>query len=123
MDLAVLGRDIENAHLLAPAASIGIHAHDDARTGLQRLAAQAIDERLRNRKPLAFHQCRLAVRTRGRDGEIHVRVHPVELLDCPFDHHLLRRIEHGLAVMGRSNGASQRGCDEGEKCGSRMFHV
>ena len=96
MNLAVLGRDIEYAGLLAPAAAIGIGAHDDRRAGLQRLPIEAVDQRLRNPEALPFHERGLAVRAHGLDDQVHARVHPVEPRNRPFDQDLLRLIEHGV---------------------------
>src|SRR5690606_28431203 len=58
---------------------------------------------------LAFDQCRLAVRADGLDDQVHVRVHPVEPRDGPFDQYFLRLIEHGLAVMGESRRTERHG--------------
>ena len=113
MYLAVLSRDVQNADLLAPAAAIGVGAHDDRRAGHQRLPVEAIDERLRDREAFAFHQHRLAVRAFGLDDQVHVRIHPVEPRDLPFDQYLLGRVEHGLAVVRERRRAEKR--DRGER--------
>ena len=83
MNLAVLRRDVLDADLLAPTAAIGIGAHDDRRAGLQCVAIEAVDERLRDPEAFAFDQRRLAVRALGLDDQVHVRVHPVEPRDLP----------------------------------------
>ncbi len=54
MNLAVLGRDVEDPDLLAPAAAIGIGAHDDGRAGLEVLFTQTVDQRLRDPEAFAF---------------------------------------------------------------------
>jgi hypothetical protein len=100
MDLAIFGRDIENTHLLAPATAIRIHAYNDRRTGLQRFAAEPIDECLSNREAFTFDLRWLAIGAERIDEEIHMRVDPVEARNGAFEQYLLRGIEHGLAVVG-----------------------
>ena len=64
MNLAVLRRDVEDAHLLAPAAAIRVRAQDDGRARLQRVAVEPVDERLRDAEAFAFDERRLAVGAR-----------------------------------------------------------
>ena len=107
MNLAVLRRDVHDADLLAPTAAIGVGAHDDGRAGRQRVSIEPVDERLRDPDAFALYERRLAVRAFRRDDEVHVRVHPVEARDRAFDDDLLRRVEHGLAVVRRSGSAEE----------------
>ena len=107
-----------NADLLAPAAAIGIGAHDDGRAGLQCVAIEAVDERLRDPEAFAFDQRRLAVGAFGLDDQVHVRVHPVEPRDLAFDQDFLGRVEHGLAVVGESGSAE--GARSRRKAGWRL---
>ena len=123
MNLAIFGGHVEYAHLLAPATAIGIHTHDDMSARLKRLAAQTIDKRLGNREAFAFYQRRLTIRVCGLDGQVHVRVHPVEARHSAFKQQLLRRIEHGLAVVGTCNSTKERGRGKRKQCGVEMFHV
>src|SRR5512134_2417015 len=113
MNLAVLRRDVLYADLLTPAAAIGVSANDDGRAGLQCISIEAVDERLRNPETFAFYERRLAVRARGGDNQVHVRIHPVEPLDGAFDQDLLGSVEHGLAVVGESGRGDRR--DRGER--------
>jgi hypothetical protein len=105
MNLAVLRRDVEDADLLTPTAAIGMGAHHDGCAGLQCLAIEPIDQRLRNPEAFAFYERRLTIRAFGFYDQVHVRVHPVEPRDRAFDEDLLGLVEHGLAVVGRSGGA------------------
>src|SRR5690606_11785929 len=123
VNLAVFGRDVEDADLLTPTAAIRIGAHDDGGAGLQCLALEAVDERLRNADSLALYQRRLTVRARGPDDQVHVRVYPVEARDRAFDEDLLRRVEHRLAMVGGSGGAQERRRGENRSSGCQTLHV
>src|SRR5690606_41560554 len=93
MNLPILRRDVENADLLAPAAAIRVRAHDDRRARLERLAAQPVDERLSDREAFALDDRGLPVGTDRLDEQIHVRVLPVEAVDCSLDQYFLRSEE------------------------------
>ncbi len=112
MNRAVLSRDVEDAHLLAPAAAIRIDANDDRCAGLQVLALQTVDRRLRDPEAFAFDERRFTVWPLGFDGQVHVRVRPVELRDLAFDHFHFRHVEHRHAVVGIRRGAQQRASGE-----------
>ena len=122
MNLAVLSRDVEDAHLLAPAAAIRIDADDDRSAGLQVLALQTVDQRLRDAEAFAFDERRFAVRPLGFDGQVHVRVRPLELRDLAFDHLHFRHVEHRHAVVGECGAAEQRGGGENRSSGSQTVH-
>jgi hypothetical protein len=87
------------------------------------LPIEAVDERLRNPEAFAFYERCLAVRAFGLDDQVHVRVHPVEPRDCPFDQDLLGHIEHRHAVVRGSRGAQERGRGERMRGGSHKPHV
>ena len=70
--------------------------------GFSAFAIEPVDQRLRDPEAFAFDQRRLAVRAFGFDDQVHVRVHPVEARDRAFDDELLRRVEHGLAVVAEA---------------------
>src|SRR5690606_15355499 len=90
-------------------------AHHDRRAGLERLATEAVDERLSDREALALDQGRLTVRADRLDDEVHVRILPVEARDCPFDQYLLGLIEHRLAVMSEGGRPEWHGrCENAE---------
>src|SRR5262245_31443863 len=114
MYLAVLSRDVENADLLAGAVFVGVCAHNDRRAGRERLPAEAIHQRLRNREAFSFDQNLFAFGAFGLDDQIHMRVLPVEPRDRPFDQYLLRRVKHRLAVMRERRRAEGR-CDRENK--------
>ena len=86
-----------------------------------RCSPQAVDERLRDRDALALDECRLAVRPRRLDDQVHVRVYPVEPRDLALDQDLLRRVEHRLAVMRERRGAKSQGrCENTDRLGSHV---
>src|SRR5690606_18599007 len=121
MDLAVLGRDVEDAHLLTPAAAIRIRAHHDAHARLERVRTEPVDQRLRNREPFAFDQRAFAVRADRVDDQIDVRILPIVAMDRPFDQDFLRGVEHRLAVMGEDRRGEGHGrCKNPDSRGSEL---
>jgi hypothetical protein len=83
---------------------------------------EAVDERLRDGEAFALHDLRLAVLTHGFDEQVHVWVLPVEPCDRPFDQHLFRRVEHGLAVVGERRRTNEGGDGERPGCDGQTNH-